>query len=171
MHTIHGARHTIADPAAGAASKHETRGVHRRAGALGAAGLAALLSAGVPDATLSSVAAAPEGRDPAVGAASVAATAGSECLIGGSAVAGGCVVTSQQPVLQIPGSGNVYIVDDSSPHQNKTWVSPPSRSVRTAPAAAIPATRCRRKRVCCRAAPTSAPSPPSPIPPGGRHPC
>jgi len=51
---------------------------------------------------------------------------GSECLIGGSAVSSGCVVTSQQPVLQIPGSGsgNVYIVDGSSPNQNNAWVSP-----------------------------------------------
>ena len=47
-------------------------------------------------------------------------TTGSECLIGGS----GCVVTTQQPVLQIPGSGNVYIVDGSSPNQNNAWVSP-----------------------------------------------
>ena len=56
----------------------------------------------------------------------VAAAAGSECLIGGSAVAGGCVVTSQQPVLQIPGtgSGNVYLVDGSVPDANSAWVSP-----------------------------------------------
>jgi len=32
---------------------------------------------------------------------------GSECLIGGSAVSSGCVVTSQQPVLQIPGKRRV----------------------------------------------------------------
>ncbi len=51
--------------------------------------------------------------------------AGSECLVGGSSVASGCVVTSQQPVLQIPGTGvgNVYIVDGSSPDQNNAWVS------------------------------------------------
>jgi hypothetical protein len=36
------------------------------------------------------------------------------------------VVTSQQPVLQIAGtgSGNVYIVDGSVPDANSAWVSP-----------------------------------------------
>ncbi len=56
----------------------------------------------------------------------MANAAGSECLIGGSAVASGCVVTTQQPVLQIPGSGsgNVYIVDGTSANQNNAWISP-----------------------------------------------
>ena len=64
------------------------------------------------------------GHGRARGAEAVAA-AGSECLIGGSDVASGCVVTTQQPVLQIPGTGrgNVYIVDGSSPDQNDAWVS------------------------------------------------
>lgn len=59
-----------------------------------------------------------------------ATPAGSECLIGGSAIASGCVVTSQQPVLQIPGNGrgNIYIVNGSgstpTPDQNNAWVSP-----------------------------------------------
>lgn len=55
----------------------------------------------------------------------LAETKGSECLIGGSAVASGCVVTTQQPVLQIPGmgTGNVYITDGNATDQNNAWVS------------------------------------------------
>ncbi len=55
----------------------------------------------------------------------VADTSGSECLIGGSSTASGCVVTTQQPVLQIPGTGtgNVYIASGTSANQNNAWVS------------------------------------------------
>jgi hypothetical protein len=172
MHTVHGADGTVADPAARAASRHETRGLHRRARAFRATGLAALLPAGVLGAALPSVAAAPERRNPKVPPPTVAATGGSECLIGGSAVAGSCVVTSQQPVLEIPGSGNVYIIDGSSPDPNNAWISPDiTLSPSSACAAAALVTRSQQRPVCCRATPTRAPSRPSPIPPRGQHPC
>jgi len=97
---------TTAATAARGARRSNARGAHCRVGAFGEAGLGALLSAGILGASLSSAGAAPAALDPMIGPASVAATAGSECLISGSAVAGGCVVTSQQPVLQIPGNGS-----------------------------------------------------------------
>ena len=96
----------------------------KNARALSAAGLSAGLALGMLAGASSPAPAAPGVRGPAP--AAVAASSGSECLIGGSAVAGGCVVTSQQPVLQIPGSGsgNVYLVDGSVPNANSAWVSP-----------------------------------------------
>ncbi len=112
MRIFHPTRNTTVDTAARGAPRRWTRWVHRYIRALGAAGLPMLLSAAV------------QGAPPSVG--SSPAAAGSECLIGGSAVASGCVVTSQQPVLEIPGSGsgNVYIVDGSAPDQSNAWVSP-----------------------------------------------
>lgn len=49
----------------------------------------------------------------------------SDCLLGSSALGSDCVVTSQQPILQIPGtgSGHVYIADGSVPDENNAWVS------------------------------------------------
>jgi hypothetical protein len=92
MHTIHGA--SIRSLTLQRARRAETsRG--GPTGALGAAGLAALLPVGVLDAALSSADAAPAGRNPKATPPTVAATTGSECLIGGSTGASGCVVTSQ----------------------------------------------------------------------------
>ena len=87
-------------------------GTHLRCLLTNAADLARLLSAVL------------SGAPPEVGSSPPAN--GSVCLTGGSAVASDCVVTSQQPVLEIPGSGsgNVYIVDGFSPDQNNAWVSP-----------------------------------------------
>jgi len=112
MRIVRSTRHTTADTAPNGARRHKARWTCPRIQALGATGLTLLLSAAVQGAGPSS--------EPGLSAT------GSECLIGGSAVASGCVVTSQQPVLQIPGSGsgNVYISDGSSPDQSNAWVSP-----------------------------------------------